>query len=80
MVYFLVSEVYLRLMAAPVRKQTRSAKVDVAKLRRVRRFLGARTDSEAISKAIDMAEETRIAHQLIEKIGGKARPEDFYDE
>ena len=67
-------------MARVAKKQTKSAKVDAAKLRRVRKFLGARTDSEAIAKAIDVADEARIAHELLQEIGGKLQPADFYDD
>ena len=67
-------------MGRVAKKQTKSAKVDVAKLRRVRRFLGARTDSEAIAKAIDVADEARIAHELLQEIGGKLRSTDFYED
>jgi hypothetical protein len=57
----------------------KSAKVNVRALERVRRFLKARTQSEAIAKAIELVDERRLFHEFVEKHGGTLRPEDFED-
>ena len=63
-------------MAQPLKK-TASAKVERAKLRRVRRFLGARTDSDAIAKALDVVDEQRLLYEFIQQRGGTLLWSDF---
>ncbi len=58
-------------------KRTKSAKVNVAKLQRVRRYLGAQSDSDAISRAIDLVEEQRLFQALIDSHGGSLEESDF---
>jgi hypothetical protein len=64
-------------MVRPARKLTKSAKLDDAKFRQVKRFLRAKTDSEAISKAIDMVYESKLVHEFIDKYGGTLPPDAF---
>ena len=60
-------------------KSTKSARVDVARLRRVRKFLKAGSDSEAIELALEEVDERRRFHELIDELGGVLRPEDWED-
>src|SRR5207245_3973565 len=80
-VYIQELDVYACSMSRSRRrpKVTKSARLDAAQLARVRRFLGARTDSQAISLAVERADRGRVLHQLIEEHGGKLRPEHWED-
>jgi hypothetical protein len=65
-------------MSRPAKK-TKSAKIDVVQMRHVRRFFGPRTDSEAMSRAIDLADERRLLHEYLVRHNGKLPPMDWHD-
>lgn len=52
-------------------KKLKSARIDDGQLRRVKRFLGAKTDSQAIAMAIEEVDERRRFQELLSKYAGK---------
>ena len=60
-------------------KNLKSARVDEPQLRRVRRFLGAKTDSQAIAMAIAHVDEERILPEWLATHAGGLAPTDWHE-
>lgn len=53
--------------------------LELEKLMAVKRVFGAKTDTEAVNKAMDMAINNAHLRKVLESIKGKGRIQDVYD-